>query len=712
MYISIHRSGKDKRNVYVQLLEAYCTPDGKKRQRIVKNFGRLEDLTRDDPQAVEKLKAQYSEERIAKKKAIAEERMESVKHVLAISNKPKPSGAMMPLLHYGHYMLGRLWDEDLGLSQKMDYLQRTSGSRAKFKFSAVAKHMACLKAMDPASILFTYGSKDDFLGDPLRDVTLDNCYETLTFLKENKDSLFKWMNRKVDGLVGENRATMVFYDVTNVYFETPLTDEEKDYQQTDFGERIQAAAERMKAEGTLKEECFDDDGLVIPEKLPASFWEEDANDRLQYLRMRGPSKEHRTDLPLVSIALVIDKYANPMDFEVYSGNASEFKTMKPTIKKLKDKYNIEDAVIVADRGLNSVKNLEMLQDLGLGFLVAQKVTNLGSELTEKMLDMSRYTDFNPEDPDSGKYQVIPNWTKTGPNGMAVDCMLLLTFNEKRKNRDNRILDAMIDIVKQKAADGAKIGPRKSGWAALAKTDGDADRAVLGVDEEVVKKKRRFCGFAAVVYEDSPATSKRLNEAEEDADKAVAETTEVKEPEKPVTKDKVRMLSGRDVAAQYPRLNRIEDCFRVMKSNLGLRPMFVRTSDHIRGHITVCFIALLLIRLLQRRLELAKTPLSIKDICTTLKSATVLAMKPADQVTFMNAGVQANVRKGREREATESIVQQIMEGKIVTSHVPAIMNACGLTEIPTVSSLHELGSALRTRFSCAEDAIPAVRLVTI
>lgn len=73
------------------------------------------------------------------------------------------------------------------------------------------------------------------------------------------------------------------------------------------------------------------------------------------MRMRGPSKEHRSDLPLVSIALVIDKNGFPMDFEVFKGNSSEYRTMESTIRKLKDKYNIGHAIVVADRGLNSAE---------------------------------------------------------------------------------------------------------------------------------------------------------------------------------------------------------------------------------------------------------------------------------------------------------------------------------------------------------------------
>lgn len=697
MYIVVHKSGKKKKNEYVLLLEAYRQEDGTKRSRIVKNYGRLDALLKDDPEALEKLRAQYSTQREAKKKATAEARLESFKQVLAISNTPDYSDSPAPLLHIGHYPLSRIWDDDLGLTQKLDYLQKASGSRAKFKFSTVAQHMACLKIMDPSSVLFGYGHKDDFLGDPLKDISLDNCYDTLGFLKEHKDKIFRWINKKLDHLVGSNRATMVFYDVTNAYYEAPLTDAERDYEQVDFGERIQRAAERMRLEKRLEADCFDSDGMVIPEKLPDFFWEEDANDRLQYLRMRGPSKEHRTDLPLVSIALVIDQYGLPMDFEVYSGNASEFKTMKPSIQKLKEKYNIENAVVVADRGLNSVKNLKMLQDLDLGFLVAQKVTNLDAKLTEQMLDLSKYSSFDPKDPQSGKYQVISDWKKTGAKGVSVNCMLLLTYNEKRKQRDEKIIDTMIEIVKKKAASNVKIGPCKSGWAALAKTDGDTDCLVLGVDEEVVENKRRFCGFAAMVYDDSPSISAKLNNEDDNNCNE--------------SKEKVRALSGLDVAMQYPRLNRIEDCFRVMKSHLGLRPMYVWNSDHVRGHVTVCILALLMIRLLQRRLNQNNTTLSISEICSSLAGACVATLKINSLVTFIHTGYQANIRKGHETLSTEKLLTLIQEGEVRTSNIPAIMKACELAPLQKLCSLQELGICLRKRFSSPSDAIPALRLAT-
>ncbi len=698
MYVQTFKSGKNKQNVYVKLVEAYRDKKGRKKTRIVENFGRIEDVTKDNPNAVEELKAKYADKRETKKKATLEARMKSVEETLAItpeSGKRKSSETPAPLLHYGHYLLRELWDEDLGLSKKIDYLQKSSGSRVTFKFNDVIRHMVALKVMDPNSVLFSFGHKDDFLGDPWRDITLDNCYDTLGFLKENKDEIFRWINTKLDSKFGKERATMVFYDVTNTYFETPLTDAESDYEQIDYFDRLQRAAEEMRSQGLLSEQCFDEDGDVCVEKLPESFWHEADNNRLQYLRMRGPSKEHRADLPLVSVALVIDKNGMPMDFEVYAGNASEFKTMRSSIKKLKAKYNIDNAIVVADRGLNSVANLKMLSEIDLGFIVAQKVTNLNANLTKQLLDLTKYTDLNPERPSQGKYQVIPNWTKTDSKGNSVNCMLVLTFDEKRKRRDDKILDALVDIVKKKAEAGVKLGKSKNGWAALALTDDSKDHPILGVDEKVLARKRRFCGFAAIAYEDAPSVAKNL--------------AEVKQSE---SEEATRLFTGRDVAAQYPNLNRIEDAFRVMKSNLGLRPMYVRNSDHIRGHITVCFLSLLLVRLLQNRLEANKTPLTIHETCSTLGDACVAPIKFGKQILFCHTGHQANVRKGREVLKTQEVLDLVKAKQIKTSHIPDLMRACGLTPLSALCSLQELGTCLRTRFVKPENAIPEVRLVTL
>lgn len=174
---------------------------------------------------------------------------------------------------------------------------------------------------------------------------------------------------------------MMFYDVTNVYFETTLSDEEKQLFNDDEKLRCEAfelitdycrehnlllpSEAKEKDNSTLELDAvasfLDKDDNLIYEKIPSDL-QKTIRQKL-FLRMRGLSKEHRSDLPLVSIALVIDEFGFPLDYEIYSGCSSEFNTMKQSIDNLKNRYGIKDAVIVADRGLNSVANLKMLQDM-------------------------------------------------------------------------------------------------------------------------------------------------------------------------------------------------------------------------------------------------------------------------------------------------------------------------------------------------------------
>jgi len=709
MYIGFCGGGKNGHR-YVNLYEAYRDEKGVKRAKIIHRFGREDLLLAKDPQAIEKLRASYDSKKQVEQQAVQDMRLKMIEDAYQRSTGSKEleykAGAPAPLLCYGHYPLREVWNKDLALHRKFAYIQQSSGSRATWDFNGTAFFLAFLKAMDPRSVLSSFGCQDDFIGDPLRGVSLDQLYDTLDVLKENKDAIFKWVNAKMDKKFGKARASMVFYDVTNAYFETPLTDEEKNLDQLDFGERVQREAEYLLAEKKLPESCFDKDGQVLIDELPDSFWDEDANNRLLHLRMRGPSKEHRTDLPLVSIALVIDKNGLPLDFEVYSGNASEYKTMKPTIRKLKEKYDIKEAIVVADRGLNSVHNLKMLQDLGMGYLVAQKVTNFPAWLTSRMLDLSKYTYFSEKNPSAGCFQVVDNWEKSGPGGEKVNCMLVLTFNEKRKARDDKILDAWVRTVREKAAAGKKIGEHRRGWMSLAATDGkEKVSTVIGVDEAELAKKRRFSGFAAIVYDDAPVSDSETGKASDSGNEAPAAAG----TDKPVGK---RQLSGRDVTGVYPRLNQIERCFREMKSNFGLRPMFVRTSDHIRGHITVCVLALLLMRLVQNRLRENGTPLSMEELSRTLTDATVTPINISGQLIFQLAGRHSNIRKGRERMKTEELIQMLKDNCITATHMPSVMKACGLTPLRRTSTLAELASCLGTKFKKGEDAVPGVRFVML
>lgn len=467
MFITVQKYGKNKKNVYVKLVEGYRNEEGKPRYRVIQNFGRLDAMLAKDPQALEKLKAQYSEAREAKKIATANQRYQDVQAVLSVKAQEKDY-LPFPNLLYGHYVLKKLWDDELCLKRKLEYIQRTS--KIQYDLNAAVSYLTFLKATDPASVLYCFETKDRFLGDPARDLTLDALYKSYDVIKENKDDLLAWTNDHLDQLYGKDRASIIFYDVTNAYFETAMTDAEKGYEDKDFQDNLTAMAYEALAAGLIGSNCFDVDGNVIAENLPESFLDAVAEEKIQYLRMRGPSKEHRFDLPLVSIALVVDKNGIPIDFEVFAGNASEFKTMPKAINSMKRKYNVKNVIVVADRGLNSASNLQMLLDNDMGFLVAQKVTQFDAKTQKAMFDPEGYQPIEKDDPEAGRYKVIDNWPKVNRDtGEVIPVKLVLTYNEKRKLRDEAILEVWKQIVEKKMSKGAKVGPRKTGLGIASET---------------------------------------------------------------------------------------------------------------------------------------------------------------------------------------------------------------------------------------------------
>lgn len=676
---------KDK-YVYVKLIEGYR--DGKRvRHRVVKNFGRLDVLEAHDPDAFEKLKAQFASEQKERRAAAAAARSEAAGETLRRYLDPeKDEERDLALLRYGHYALKPIWEDDLGLKRKFDYEQKNY-PRTGFSYNAVVSYLVCRKAMEAGSVLSSFHAQDEYLGAPLQGIPLDACYKALDFLKENKNGIFKWVNRQIDRQFGKDRATLIFYDVTNAYFETPMTDAEKGLFNQDFLELLKVEVSQAVAGGDLSgDELCDENGVLHPERAPKDFIEKIATEETPaYQRMRGPSKEHRTDLPLVSIALVIDKNGVPMDFEVFSGNSSEFKTMSTAIEGLKKKYVFEKAIVVADRGLNSAENLSMLKENQLGFLMAQKVSQFSGNIREQMLDLSAYTSINPDNPEGAKFRTIKNWTRSGANGKKLDCTLVLTWDPKRKARDEALLDVWVDLVRSRY--GQKLSSRKPAWAAIASTDKkDAGRVITGIDEKAVQARRELCGFAAMVYDE--ATEEKKGDAEVSIEH--------------------RRMDGREIAAQYHCLNQIEDCFQIMKSNVGLRPMFVWTSNHIKGHITLCVLALLMLRLLQIKLRNKQTPMSIHRICRELHDATLLAQESGtDGMTFFRCSYGRRLRKDRER-MSEKALAELVKKEGSRHHMKEILEAVGLRLPPLACSLKELATCLRTRFKETSDAMPMLR----
>lgn len=680
MFISTHT---DKGTKYVRLIEAYRDENGKRKTRVVKSFGRLDAILANDPDGLKKLKSEYStkeQRRQVASSARLEAAVNHLKWVSTASRRRSKRGGI--LLRYGHFALRALWEKELGMKHKISNLQKKCG-KYNFDFNDVLSFIIFSKIINPSSIFNTYCEMDKYLGCNIQDVHLHSFYQVLDFLKDNKDEIFRFINNKLDKKYNHKRSTMIFYDVTNTYFEAPLTDEEMGLVRNDYEKLVHELAIHAKEGGILEDEHFDENGFVKLENLPQEFLDLIGSERIKYLRMRGPSKEHRMDLPIVSIALVIDKNGFPLDFELYSGNQPEVTAMKRSISSLSRKYNIKNAIVVADRGLNSVNNLKMLKECGLGFLVAQKVSQFTGKLLKEMLDLDSYTKIDTIDSDNLSFKSIDNWEKKGTNNKSINCKLVFTFSENRKKRDLAVLEIQKKIVEDKMARGEEVKPRSTGWASLVKTDTAVKHRIIGVDENIYNKKKELCGFSALIFDNS-------NESGEDS-----------------------LFKSIEIIRNYRNLEKIEECFRIMKSNLGLRPMYVWTPDHIYAHIAICVLALVIIRLLQDKLYKNNTPMTINEICNTLGTEAIMALPELhDDILFIRGSWGFNIRREYPNYSSEQLVE-IIKKRLADNDqrlfIEDILQACGLELPPDVTIRRELGRCLGVRFTSNEDAVPRVRL---
>ena len=632
MYVSTCKGGANGQYTYVRLMESYRDENGKVKHKVVQKLGRLDILSQSDPNYLENLKKKYQEDYAEKSRLQSLNRLAQVQSLLSFDNNSSAS-APLPLLQYGHYLLKKIWDDHLHLDRKFKDIQHRQ-TKAKFDLNAVVSYLCFLKILDPHSVFYSFGDQDGFLGAPVQGIGLDSYYDSYDYLFEHKDSIMRFFNRSINNQLGKTKATLIFYDVTNVYFETALTDLE----------------------------C----GVFIKE-IQAQ--------KIEYLRMRGPSKEHRFDLPLTSIALVINEEGIPIDFYVYAGNASEFKTMAASIESLKQKYNVKESIVVADRGLNSAANLKMLQSNDLGFLMAQKVSNLDQKTTKAMFDPEGYIPIIKQGEQVARFKVVKDWTKKGKRKAEdTKCTLVLTFDKKRQKRDLAVLEVWKQLVLKKQAQGVKVKPKSSGWASIAKTSEKTEARIEGIDEETFEAKRRLAGYAALVNKKAPNCQ---------------ETNAVPD--------------GR-LAATYHELNQIESCFRIMKSHLGLRPMYVRNSNHIKGHILICVIALGILKLLQWKLNKSGTPLTIPEIIRALNSATTVPIKSGDELMFLQCSRPQNIRKGLEGLNQEELKAELAERRKQPNQLEILFKTVGLVPPARLVNLKEMGRCLGVRLT-TEEAIP-------
>ena len=625
----------------------YTTKSGKKSTKgcIGKALGSKSELLAKDPLALEKLRAEL------KKRSAPNQATERTKQLLEEIPKKRPSlpYAGEPVLCYANYILKPIWNETLKLKALVRYQQ--SKTDIEFDAEALLWQTVVNRIVSPSSHLKHYRSQTNWLGNSLAETNLRSLYRMLSFAARIKKPILRGLNKALNQAMPRD-LSVVFYNVTNTWFETVWDDEH------------QWAMEVEKQLSALPSEATPEERRQLIEKLERA--------RTSSLRMRGPSKECRKD-PIVSIAMVVDRDGIPIDFRVYPGNSSEKTTMKCSIDELAKTYKITNAVVVADNGLNTNANLIRLVKENQGFLLAHSLSKAKQDSVDEWL---KDTGWQWDKEKERKIKIIPSSLIDEDGVVQTNYRMVIGWSEKRYREDMFKIEMHEQGAREAIAHHAKLPLATFGWKKYIET---GKNKAQKINEKKLAKDKKLAGYYAYLFKDSREFDK--------------EWVELPPEEK-------KELSGWEIIEQYKKQAQIEECFRIMKTNFNLRPMYVYTDEHIEAQVLICVLALILLRILSKKLKLAGSPMTTEQILAALNTAKLSVQLDKEQLALYRP-LRQILRRPQDDDPHAPI--HLYE----ETDLSRIMNCVDLTPLPPVADKNELAHCLKTRFDTDKEALGAV-----
>ena len=625
----------------------YTTKSGKKSTKgcIGKALGSKSELLAKDPLALEKLRAEL------KKRSAPNHATERTKQLLEEIPKKRPSlpYAGEPVLCYANYILKPIWNETLKLKALVRY--RQSKTDIEFDAEALLWQTVVNRIVSPSSHLKHYRSQTNWLGNSLAETNLRSLYRMLSFAARIKKPILRGLNKALNQAMPRD-LSVVFYDVTNTWFETVWEDEH------------QWAMEVEKQLSALPSGATSEERRQLIEKLERA--------RTSSLRMRGPSKECRKD-PIVSIAMVVDRDGIPIDFRVYPGNSSEKTTMKCSIDELAKTYKITNAVVVADNGLNTNANLIRLVKENQGFLLAHSLSKAKQDSVDEWL---KDTGWQWDKEKERKIKIIPSSLIDEDGVVQTNYRMVIGWSEKRYREDMFKIEMHEQGAREAIAHHAKLPLATFGWKKYIET---GKNKAQKINEKKLAKDKKLAGYYAYLFKDSREFDKEW----------------VKLPA-----EEKKELSGWEIIEQYKKQAQIEECFRIMKTNFNLRPMYVYTDEHIEAQVLICVLALILLRILSKKLKLAGSPMTTEQILAALNTAKLSVQLDKEQPALYRP-LRQILRRPKDDDPHAPI--HLYE----ETDLSRIMNCVDLTPLPPVADKNELAHCLKTRFDTDKEALGAV-----
>ena len=292
------------------------------------------------------------------------------------------------------------------------------------------------------------------------------------------------------------------------------------------------------------------------------------------LGKHGHSKDHRPDLRQMVVGVVIDNGGRPICCELWPGNTADVKTLIPIADRIQKRFSISRFCIVADRGMISNNTMQQLEDPArdLLYILGARLRKVNEIKNDVLSRAGRYKEVVPEgtkvkDPEPLQVKEV----QVGDNRYVV-CL-----NPRQSRKDEADRQAIIDSLEERIKSGPKALVGNKGYKKYLKFS----KSSVTIDRDKIAAKARFDGkWVLKTNTDLPADQ---------------------------------------VALKYKELWQVEHLFRDLKSIMETRPIFHKQDETIRGHVFCSFLALVLRKELQRRLEIAGHKFEWNDIKQDLKS---------------------------------------------------------------------------------------------
>jgi transposase len=425
-----------------------------------------------------------------------------------------------------------------------------------FNLNSIFSMLFYNRFLFPSSKKKAYENRKNFF-EPFN-FSLDDVYRALGHFATYSEQLQKHLHEKVSMLIGRD-GQLGYYDVTNYYFEIPYNDENE-----------------YDDQGNLKKKGF---------------------------RQKGPSKEHRPD-PIVQMGLLMDSNGIPMAFNTFSGGESEKTSLIPIIRRVKKDYALQRIIAVADRGLNTSDNTAFLSGINDddskghdGYVYGQSVLGADKEFKEWVLNTDGYLHTKEIDKNGAEVlfthksrvyaKTIQLKDQKGSRSkkMTIYQKQMIYFSQKYADKQKKERELVLSKAKDLITNPGRYTRATSVGAAgyikniqfLKGTGEIPDGIKMYLDYEKIEEEEKYDGYYAIVTSEKHLTDKEI----------------------------------RDI---YRGLWEIEESFKVIKSEFKARPVHLRLENHIKAHFLICFVSLLIMRVLEYQMD---KEYSIKQIRNSL-----------------------------------------------------------------------------------------------